>query len=292
MYHGNLGASVAARLAPSSPGVAWNVRHSLDSLANEKPATRWVIRANRWLSKGPDRILYNSRVARLQHERFGFEPRRAELIPNGFQIVPEGRKGEIARSVRRQLGIPAGAVVVGHAARFHAMKDHALFLRSAASVAADRANLVFVLCGTGVSAENDELIRWIPADLRDRFWLLGERNDLSDLMAAMDILCLSSAWGEAFPNVLGEAMAMGTPCLATDVGDSQFLLAEAGRVVAPRDEAAFTAGLAELVNLGPEKRRSLGEEARARVASEFSMAGMVQRYGDLFQWLAEDPAGA
>ena len=106
MYHGNLAAWLARHLAPGRPALAWNIRNGLYRLENEKPITRLVIRANRFLSGAPESILYNSSLSRKQHEAFGFNISRGRLIPNGFyfrQLAPMEHK---ARKVRAELGIP------------------------------------------------------------------------------------------------------------------------------------------------------------------------------------------
>jgi glycosyltransferase involved in cell wall biosynthesis len=167
------------------------------------------------------------------------------------------------------------------------MKDHRLFLEAAGEVAGRYGKAEFVLLGAGVEESNRELIERVPEAVRNRFHFLGEQAGAAAMIAQMDVMCLSSAWGEAFPNVLGEAMASGVPCVATDVGDCRNLVGEAGRVVAPKDKEALARGLEELLAMGPEARRDLGERGRARVANEFSLDAVVGRYAHLYQELAQ-----
>jgi len=219
MYHGNLAASLATHLAPNQPALAWNVRQCLYDLANEKPLTRQVIRANRLLSRRPDAIVYNSKLSRKQHELFGFSAGRGAIIPNGFDVDLLKPDPVVGVAIRRELGLPTGVPVVGHVARFHPMKDHAGFLRAAVEVARRLPQVQFLLVGRDVSPDNPALSGVIPTDILPRFVFCGERRDATRLMQAMDVLCSSSAWGEGFPNVLGEAMACGVPCVTTDVGE-------------------------------------------------------------------------
>lgn len=284
MYHGNLAASVATQMALKRPALAWNVRQSLYGLAGEKPLTRQVIRANRWFSCGTDAVLYNSRISREQHESFGFARARGQVIPNGFDLKHLGADAEIGLRVRREFGIPAEALVVGHVARFHPMKDHASFLRAAVRVADEMPATYFLMIGRGVSPDNPALVGIVPSRLMERFCFPGERQDVSDLMRAMDVFCLSSN-SEAFPNVLGEAMACGLPCVTTDVGDSADVVGDTGIVVPPRDDEGLARGVLTMLSKPSEERRALGRAARARIERCYALPGIVEQYAVLYEIL-------
>ncbi len=116
------------------------------------------------------------------------------------------------------------------------MKDHVCFIHSAIRTAFTISNVYFVLAGRNVQSDNVKLTSLIPHNLKHRFLFMGERNDMLELMCMADIFCLSSAWGEAFPNVIGEAMSTETPCVATDVGDCKEIIGTTGVVVSARDQ--------------------------------------------------------
>lgn len=283
MYHGNLAAWLAHRWAPGRPMLAWNVRQSLYDLVDEKPLTRQVIRANRRLSGAPAVVIYNSRVSRRQHESFGFAGDRGRVLPNGFdtgRLAPDAVR---ALAMRRQLDLPEDAIVVGHLARYHPMKNHQGFIRAAVRLAEEGSDFHVVMAGRGIDDQNDALGRLLPATLRPRFRLLGEREEAFDLIRAMDVLCVSSAWGEAFPNVIGEAMAAGVPCVTTDVGDSAFIVGDTGIVVPPRDEDALKEGLRDMLERSTGERKTMGERAMKRVEAEFDLSTMVDRYTALYE---------
>lgn len=282
MYHGNVAATLARTLAPGRPVLAWNIRHSLYDLAFEKPMTRQVIRLSRLLSSRPDALLYNSLLSRKQHEDFGFTPLHGRVIPNGIDMRRFCFSADVRERMRSELGIPADARVVGHVARLHPMKDHALFLHVAVSLAYRFPETHFLLCGRNVSLRDPTLGPLVPDPLQHRFHLLDERDDVSDLMSAMDIFCLSSAWGEGFPNVIGEAMATGLPCVATDVGDSAVIIGNTGVVVPPRDENALAEGLESLLTMPQEERRELAASALARIDANYTLGAMVEQYAALY----------
>lgn len=282
MYHGNLASSLAARLAPGRPGLVWNVRQSLYDLCNEKRLTQQVIRANRMLSRHPSALIYNSRLSREQHERFGFNARRGVVIPNGFDLSRLRPDSEVGATVRREFRVEPQALIVGHVARFHPMKDHVGFLRAAVDVARRVPQARFLLVGREVSPDNPALAGIIPADLLSRFIFTGEQRDVTRLMQTMDVLC-SSSWSEAFPNVLGEAMACGVPCVATDIGDSASIVGETGLVVPPSDSTELAKALTVMLEKSSSERFALGLEARRRVHEEYSLDNIVDRYSELYK---------
>ncbi|MBN7797782.1 glycosyltransferase family 4 protein [Parahaliea mediterranea] len=286
MYHGNLAANVAARMAPGPrPAVVWNVRHSLYSLAPEKPLTRQVIRSNRWLSPKVNTIVYNCQLSRQQHESFGFASAKGRVIPNGFDTERWRPATERSSVIRDALSISQDAIVVGHVARFHPMKGHAAFLRSVVDVMRHRADVVCLLVGRNVNLENPALAGIVPRQLEERFRFIGEREDIHDLMQAMDVFCLSS-WSEAFPNVLGEAMACGVPCVTTDVGDSAEIVQNTGIVVPPSDSESLAQGINELLQKTDAERKALGRAARNRVIANYSLQAVVAEYAELYQNLS------
>ena len=101
--------------------------------------------------------------------------------------------------------------------------------------------------------------------------------DVPACLAALDIFCLSSR-SEGFPNVVGEAMATGVPCVVTNVGDAAMLVAETGIVVPSENSAALADGLVRLVELPLELRVDLGASARRRIESNFSLSRMRSDY--------------
>jgi len=287
MYHGNLISSFSRVVALGKPALVWNVRHSLSDLSQEKIATQQVIRINRWFSFGADVILYNSHRSREQHEAFGFSKAGAKVIPNGIDTHIFSFSSKDRKYIRSKLGIPENACVVGHMARLHPMKDHAIFIQAAKSLSDRYQNLYFLLSGRDVSYDNIMLSQLLSSQVRHRFYFLGERNDVHKLMSAIDIFCLSSAWGEGFPNVLGEAMATSIPCVATDVGDSSLVVNKTGIIVPPCDVNALEEGIESLLTISSEDRISLGRSALERIEINYKLSKIVENYSSLYNKLVK-----
>lgn len=283
MYSGNVLAFVAHCLRP---GVPWftSIRQTLYDFAQEARITRWAIRLDARLSRRASANVYVARTAVAQHVAVGYAAERALTIGNGFASA-QFRPDPAARQHWRQAwGIGPDTVVIGHVARYHPMKDHATLLRAAGLLAAAGRDLCFVLAGPDVVADNPPLAALVQASGAS-VRLLGEQRDTPALFAAFDLLVLSSARGEGFPNVVGEAMSCGVPCVVTDVGDSAWVVGESGAVVPPGDSAALAAALGRLLDLPPAERQALGVRARQRIETHFSIAASVRQYQAL--WAGE-----
>ena len=233
-------------------------------------------------------MIYNSYRSARQHEDAGYARyarSRTLVIPNGFDSRRFKPSTRSSRSVRAELGIGDQEVVIGLFGRYHPIKDHRTFLRAAAQLTADQRGVRFVLAGRRVDKANPELAALCHRyGLTEVVVLLGERDDMPRLTAAMDIACCSSR-GEAFPNVLGEAMAAGVPCVSTDVGDARAILGETGTIVTPGDPAALANAWRGLIRIGNTERKRLGMAARRRVMERFDLLGISAQYRRLYEEL-------
>ena len=283
MYHGNLAASVAKTTAGLATPIIWNIRHSLYDLSAEKPTTRAVIRLSALLSKSAASIVYNSEVGASHHEAIGFAPVRSVVIRNGFDGDRFKPDEAVAWQLRSRLGLGAETVLVGMIARYHPMKGHENLLQAAARIRRTADHVHFVVAGRGVSWSNSELADAVnDRSLADGVHLLGELHDPAPVMAGLDVLCCPSSRGEGLANVVGEAMACGVPCVVTDIGDTPWLLGDAGRVVPPSDPAELAGALMELVSAGSDERRRLGEMARERVLDRLPLSAAAGQYRELY----------
>jgi glycosyltransferase involved in cell wall biosynthesis len=279
MYHADFLGLVAGRFA-MIPSILWNIRCANVELRHYPFVSRALLRILPGVSGLPQRIVINSQAGRLHHERLGYRPRKWELIANGvdteaFDVNPQTRQ-----DVRRMLGIPQDAVVIGMVARRDVMKDHSTLMEAAAILRTRCGGAHVVLVGRGLNAEDPDLSA-------PNVHVVGERTDVAAVMSSFDVATLSSI-GEGFPNVIAEAMACGVPCVATDVGDSRWIIGDTGRVVPPRDPEALADGWLEMIAIGSEARRALGQRARARAVREFAIDRAVGRYEALYREVADE----
>ena len=289
MYHGNAAASLAGWLSLRGVPVLWSVRATIYSLKHERARTAALIRLSAALSHRALRIIYASRVSADQHEILGFTADRTTIIPNGFDCE-QFKPLPHARSVlRRQLNIGEDAILIGLINRFHPMKDHAGFLEAAGLISRMNQSIHFVLAGQGVDLENRTLVDLAERlHLRGRVHFLGERDNVAELMAGLDVVTSSSAYAESFPNVIGEAMACGVPCVVTDIGHSAAIVGGTGFVVPPRNPAALAAAWSRMVDMGAESRAMMGAAARQRILENFSLDKVVGQYEALYDKVLQD----
>jgi glycosyltransferase involved in cell wall biosynthesis len=190
-------------------------------------------------------------------------------------------------AVRKELGLKEESLLIGMAARFDPMKDHQNFLSAASALAEENENVCFLLLGEGITGENpffrDSLNH---GPLSGRLFLLGFREDVARVTAALDIATLSS-FGEGFPNAIGEAMACGIPCVVTDVGDSAFLVGDCGEVVPPGDMQGLLEAWKKILNLSRHDRQALGLRARKRVENKFDLKIISESYKKLYLQVLE-----
>jgi glycosyltransferase involved in cell wall biosynthesis len=254
MYHGCFAAVLARFMRFKRVPMIWNVRQSLYDLKHEKRGSALVIRALAWLSWLPQRITYNTQTGARQHEALGYRPSKTQLIPNGFDLA------------KWQPGTPV-AGRIGRFGRNAAMKDYDTFIRAAELIHAKHPEARFIIVG----AETEKL------DVPPFIEVLGERHDLPELTASLNIAVSSSAFGEGFPNVVGEAMACAVPVVATDIGDTRWVMGETGRIVPPRDPAALAKACLEILDAGIVQ----DFEARERIEQQFSLRSVLQQFDSL-----------
>jgi glycosyltransferase involved in cell wall biosynthesis len=290
MYHSALIGTIAAWLSFRSPKTLWSIHHTKLGKKSSKRTTRVIHRVLAFLSSyTPDRIIYCSQAALDLHLGDGFDDSRAKLIFNGTDISTYRADDAAKQKIRGEYGIPMDAPLIGMAGRYHPQKDHANLLRAFAIVQKEIPDAHLIVCGQDITRETPAL-----PDLADacpspsQVHLIGPRFDMPHVYPAFSIAALSSCEGEAFPLVLGEAMACEVPCVATDVGDSALIIGDTGRIVAPRDSAALASAM---VGMLQDTRKDQGKMARQRVADHFTLRLYVQSHADLYSDLM-NPARA
>jgi glycosyltransferase involved in cell wall biosynthesis len=281
MYHADLIGGLAAR-SVGVRTIVWSIRNTKVPLSGP---VQWTIsRLCSWLSYSlPQAIVCVAETARQAYTDAGYNSAIMTVIPNGLDFD----QFDAALATGPALPVHGRTTVIGCVGRWHPDKGLDLLVTSAAKLVAAH-QVKFLLVGRGCSWDNKELAAQIKSlGLEDSFELMGERDDVPWQLKRMDIFCMPSRT-EGFPNGLAEAMAMQRFCVATNVGDTQLLLGEAGILVASPDPGALSAALVAGLALSKGERQAVGQAAGDRVRELFSIDMMRTRHDNLYRQLQQE----
>ncbi len=272
----NLMAILMKPVLPSTR-IVWGVRASNMDAGRRKWLEHRLLQMEAALSRFANLIIFNSHAGEAHSLSVGFRCASRVVIPNGTDVWYFSPNLPIGAATRVSWGVANGSLLIGIVGRLDPMKDHTTFLRAAAIFAKSHPEARFVCIGGGPKEYVRELqVLSEKLGLIDKVILLGAFVDMPAAYNALDISCLSSAYGEGTPNCISEAMACGIPCVVTDVGDSRLVVGETGIVVPPRNPEALAAGwtaLAKRIEQSPQIRQL----ARMRVQLGFGVDALVHK---------------
>ncbi len=264
-------------LKPMFPRIRmiWGVRASNMDLSQYDWLAHLLFRVACFFSRFADIIIVNSNAGKEYHQKRGFPEKKMVVIPNGIDTERFKTDPDARIRIRAEWGIKEDERLIGLVARLDPMKDHPIFLRAAAILARERQDVRFVCIGDGPEPYKTELKRFSgELGLENKLIWTGTRSDMPFVYNALDI-DTSSSYGEGFPNVIGEAMACGVPCVVTDVGDSAWIVGDTGIVLAPKSPESIVKGWNSLLSLDLTKMMLLKEKVRQRVIENMSVQKMV-----------------
>ena len=273
MYHGNLAALFGNLMMKMRSKLSWNIRLSLEIFSEMKFGTRLVIKLGNLLSKIPNLILYNSIRSIKQHRDMGFDRDNDYCIPNGFDTNKWKPNKIIKNEIRKTLGISEGTQVIGYVGRGDEQKDLPSLFKAFEIVKKKNSNVILVAVGRNLKKY---------AINTDRIIFLDQRADVDRLMTSFDLLCLCSK-AEGFPNVVGEAMSSGLPCIATDVGDAKDIVGKTGWVLPHSNHILLANSLNDALNYPIEKLKQLGETAREKIIKNYSISVVKNQYISVYK---------
>jgi glycosyltransferase involved in cell wall biosynthesis len=267
---------IAACLKPllGKSKVVWGVRSSDMDLSQYDWMSRLFDRVAIGLSRFADAIICNSERGREHILRQGYANSAIAVVPNGIDLNRFIKNPSSRQTRRSEWGCSGDAIVLGIMARIDAMKDHATLLVAVKRVLQAHPNVRLVCVGSGDATLQAILMQQTASlDIQYSVHWVGHSNDPVNDYSAFDVL-VSSSMTEAFPNVIGEAMACGLPVVATDVGDCRRIVGDCGWIVAPKDPEALAVAIGQAIAALPNWP---AERNRKRIEENFSVDAMVDK---------------
>jgi glycosyltransferase involved in cell wall biosynthesis len=238
---------------------------------------------NKTFTESRDRfvaVAESVRQALVRNE--GLPPERIQIVHNGISLEPMANWSADRRNVRRELGVSDDTFLVLQVARLDPIKDHKTAIRAVARAAELNPRIYLAIVGDG--REKAAIEQEVQShSLGDRIKMLGQRNDVTRLLAVADAFLLTSV-SEGLPVTIIEAMAAGLPVVATGVGGVTELVSDgASGLLAPAGDAE---GLARaLVKLASDAklRNELTSRAKREAETDFSEDRMILDYDRIYQ---------
>ena len=288
ILHSYIGNLMTVPVKPFFPTlkIVWSIRSSYIDFSRYD----WLLRVSYALTcrltRWTDLIISNSHAGQQVHVADGYPADRTIVIPNGIDTDRFSPNPAARERMRVQWGVGPDEALVGLVGRVDPMKDHETFLQAAVLLLQERKRVRFVCVGDGPSDYKAALHdRAQVLRLTDHLLWVGAQSQVADVYNALDLL-VNCSYGEGFSNVLGEAMACGIPCVATNVGDSGLVIGEFGELVPTKDPVALKTGMQRVLDRTP-----CATEIRRRIVEHFSVENLVLVSERTLMALCHQPTG-
>ena len=281
MYHADLIGGIAGKISGNA-NVIWSIRNSnLGRKTSWK--TKLILKLCILFSRIlPKLIISCSKNSAALHQNLGYPSKKITVIPNGFDLEKIKPSETEREKVRKSFGIKDEEILIGVIARWDPQKDFEnLFLAIKEFKNKNFLKWKLILAGPNLTPDNKELMSLIEKHgIRDKIILVGFQKNIVNLQNAIDLLVLSSAYGEAFPNVIAESMACEIPCIATDVGDSKEIVSNTGWIVPPNNPQKLCEVISKAFNEMKNKNHWLERKKNCRneILKKYSLLNMTKNY--------------
>jgi len=288
LYYTSLMVSLAYLFCGYRPRIIWHIRSMPYVELSEKPTRFIAQRILAFLShRMRVRIVTNSEAARNAHQAIGFSDYSEKWAVIANSVDPDMFRPdkELRQIMRSKLAIPENAIAIGAIGRnvpekgypdlFDAFRRLNDFM---SPVWFGRLHLVIV--GRDLSPDDPGIT---ASGLQNyQLHLLGARNDVPDILNALDIFVLPSR-SESFPNVLAEAMATGLPAIATNVGDCRKVLSADEYLATGKQGATLGDRLLALIRKSDQQRTEIGALNRVRITQTYTRQKMAEAFRRQFE---------
>ena len=279
LVHGDFIGGIAARLA-GIKNVVWTILYSKLDISIEKKRTILLIKILAKLSYIiPKLILVISKASKKNCQNLGYHKKKIRLIFSGFDLSYFKINKNQKLYFRKKNKIKKRTPLIGIVARYHPVKDHKNLLNALSIIRLKNRDFCCIFIGSNMNKKNKILSNDIKKlQLEKHVKLLGPKNNIPQIMNELDVNILCSK-SEGFPSVIVEAMACGTPCVVTNVGDSALIVGKTGWIVPSKNSIKLASAIEKaLSEIGKNNWRKRCNQARLRVKNNFEINKMIKSY--------------
>jgi len=285
LVHADLIGGIAARLS-GIKNIIWNIRHSDLEIKKTKLSTvLFIIAASKiFYLFIPQFIIVVFKNSKKIYKIKNYNKNKLKYIPNGYDLSILKPSKFQKKIFRKRIKIEKSTILIGNVSRYDPKKNHLILLNALSLIRSKNINFFCVLVGSKITQNNIELISLIKKlKLSKYVRLLGETDNIAEIMNGLDIYVQSSTYGEGFPNVVAEAMSCGVPCVVTDVGDSSFIVGKTGWIVPPNNVSKLANTILRAFNEKSSRKWSVRcDKARSRIKEKFSIMRMTKSYNKIW----------
>ena len=266
--------------------IIWGIRNTVYKLKESYP--RYFISkiCSLFSHVVPDIIISCSYKAMNQHKMLGYCKKKFEVICNGVDLETFNTKDttELSSELEKNYEINKKKIALGMVARYDKQKGFDILIKALARLEKKKIEFNCFLIGTDVNDNNKNLVSIIKENnLSSSIFLLGQRTDIENIFNFLDITILSSISGEGFPNVLIESMACGTPCVATDIGDSRYIVDDTGWIAYPNDSESLAISIEKAIFEFNEKNWEIKKlNCKKRTIENFDINYMRKKFQNIW----------
>jgi glycosyltransferase involved in cell wall biosynthesis len=284
LYHADFIGLILKLFYPKSK-LVWNIRQANLSLEHNKASTLVIAKICSLFSHiFRIKIITNSFEAIDKHVQFGYNYSFFSVVPNGFDLNRFYPENITYYKIRSELNLKESCKIIGNFGRFHSLKNQIGFLETARLIL-DKVDfeVKFLMLGTDIDHNNLILSKKInELNLANDVILLGNKSDVDYYFKSLD-LYISVSWGEAFPNVLGEAMASSVPCISTNVGDCLRIIGDEKFISKPGDYVDLSNKGISILNLNQYDLKILKDSLRFRIAENYNLDKVAYSYFNIYK---------
>mgnify|MGYP001458853591 CR=1 FL=1 len=238
----------------------------------------------------PIRIISCSHSAKNIHTNIGYSRNQHIIIENGIdtnEFKPERIDNDNSNKMLENFN--DNTILFALPARLDPQKNHKLIFKAIKYIKDQNlTNFDFkiLLAGRGIEYPNlKSIFKSVFLDVEDFIYCCGEIKDMSYFYNSIKYLLLTSSYGEAFPNVLAEAMSCGIPCISTDVGDAKRIIGDTGWIVKSNNTIDLAEAIISSITICNSDYEIKSKKARERIVNYYSLQKMIASYQSSYDFI-------